>query len=397
MLDAALQDTRDLVASAAALAPLLASRAQAAERDRQVPAENVALLRRAELLRILVPRRFGGLEQDLVTAGRVVEALGAGCGATAWMFGVATMHTMVVATFPFEAQEEIWADAPQALVSGSYAPNPKAQTAQRVEGGFRLSGRWGFASGCDHADWHMVQFLLFSGPEAPPQPYFAIVPRAEFRIEDDWNVMGLSGTGSKTVVFDDVFVPSHRTLEYAKMNAGTTPGAAMHANPVYGLPFMSFAPLSISCPVVGMARGALASVLAGAAVGSHDSAVRGKFADHVMAHNWIGQAMAEIDAASLVIQGALERLELIAGERREPTRDERVRVRRDYAFGIRLCVHAVQALLNCSGASGITLDNPVQRAWRDVNAAARHLGLNWEPYAIQSGRNALGLDPKGLF
>ena len=385
-----------LIKSAATLAPILLDRAERTERDRQIGADIVQRMKDEDLFRIFVPKRFGGFEHDFVVMARVIAELGKGCGSTAWVYGVTAMHSWVAATFPLETQEEVWADGPQAVISGSYAPNPKLQTAALADGGYRLSGRWGFASGCDHADWHLLQALLPVAGADARVPHFILVPRADFTIDDDWHVMGMAGTGSKTVVLEDVFVPQHRALDYRRMNAGDTPGGAAHANPVYRMPFMSVIPLSISSPVLGIIDTALGAVVASGSAGGRDSAVRGKFAEHTMAHCWIGEASASVDAARLVIFSALETLADIARAGERPTTEQRVRLRRDYAFGVRLCVQAAQVLLNCSGASGAMLASPSQRAWRDVNAAARHLGLNWEPFAIQAGRQALGLEPKGL-
>lgn len=383
------------VKTAAALVPYLRECATLTEEARQLPDETVRRVREADLFQILVPRRFGGHEDDLTTAARTITELGRGCGSTAWVYGVSALQSWVVATFGLEAQEEVWANGPQAVISGTYGPNPKIQTVERVDNGFRLSGRWGFASGCDHANWHLTQFLDPSN-RATPASYFALVPRTDFRIEDDWHVMGLAGTGSKTVILDDVFVPEHRTLAYDLMNRGETPGAALHSNPIYALPLMSVATAGLAAALIGVARGALENLLSGATSGARDSA-RGKFADHTLAHAWIGEAMADIEAAELVMLTGLADLTATARAGRKPSVQQRVKLRRDYAFAVRMCVQAANLILTCTGASSIALSHQTQRAWRDINAAARHIGLNWEPYAVQSGRLALGLEPFGLF
>ena len=386
----------DLVAAASSLVPYLIENAALTEKARQIPAETIRRLRDAGLFGSLVPSRFGGYEHDLNTTARIVVELGRGCGSTAWVYSVTAWQSWVVATVGFEAQEEVWASGPQSVISGTYGPNPKQQTVARVDRGFRLSGRWGFASGCDHADWHLVQFLALEKASPAQASYFALVPRQDFVIDDDWHVMGLAGTGSKTVVLDNVFVPEHRSLDYRSMNSGETPGATRHTNPIYAMPLMSVTPIGLALPILGVARGALDSLISSAVSGARDSA-RGKFADHTLAHAWIGEALASIDAATLVMFGGIADLTAVAKAGRRPSIDERVRLRRDYAFAIHLCVQAVNLMLNCTGASGIVLTNQIQRAWRDINSAARHIGLNWEPYAIQSGRIALQLEPNGLY
>jgi alkylation response protein AidB-like acyl-CoA dehydrogenase len=386
----------ELVNAAAALVPYLRENAASTEASRQVPSETIARIRKAGLFEVLVPRQFGGHEGDLATAARIIAELARGCGSTAWVYGVAASQNWIAATFDIEAQKEVWANGPQTVISATYGINPKIQTVKIVDNGFRLTGRWGFASGCDHADWHLAQFLVPANGDNPPVAHFALVPRSDFTIEDDWYVMGLAGTGSKTVFLDDVFVPTHRTLAYPLMNSGQTPGAAAHANPIYSLPLMSTTPVGIAATLHGMARGALDSLISGAASGSRDSA-RGKFSDHVLAHGWIGEAIADIEAAEFAILTSMADLTATAKAGGQPSVEERVRIRRNYALATRLSVQAAELILKCTGASGTALNHQTQRAWRDINAAARHIGLNWESYAIQSGRLALGLEPTGLY
>ncbi|MDR8104998.1 acyl-CoA dehydrogenase family protein [Burkholderia cenocepacia] len=389
-------DVDSLMAAAANIVPFLRETARDTEKARRVSDEAIDRLREAGLLSIMVPRRFGGLECDVPTMARLIGEIARGCGSTAWVYGVSVSQCWVVSAFSERVQKEIWAESPDVVISGTYGINPSAQKVVRVEGGYRLTGRWGFASGCDHAGWHLVQFQApaQSGSQAASQ--FGLVPRQDFAIEDDWYAMGLAGTGSKTVLLDDVFVPDYRTLPYDVMNSGDTPGAALHGNPIYSIPLMSVTPVGIAATLTGMARGALESLLDGARAGTRDSA-RGKFADHVLAHAWIGEALADIEAAELVMIDGLEKLTDIAQSGRRLSVDERVKLRRNYAFSVRQCSQAVDRVYKCSGASGIGLQHVAQRVWRDVNSAARHIGLNWEQYSVQSGRNALGLEPMGLY
>ncbi|MEF0863730.1 MULTISPECIES: acyl-CoA dehydrogenase family protein [Rhizobium] len=391
-----IKKTQELVNAASALVPYLRETALDTERARRVPEETIGRLRDAGLLEILVPRQFGGHEADLTTAARVITELGRGCGSTAWVYGVAASQNWIAATFDLEAQKEVWARGARTVISATYGINPKVQSATRVDAGFRLSGRWGFASGCDHADWHLAQFLAPADGEKPPVAHFALVPRSDFSIEDDWYVMGLVGTGSKTVSLDDVFVPAHRTLAYPLMNSGKTPGSAANANPMYALPLMSATPVGIAATLPGIARGALEVLISTAAAGDRDSA-RGKFSDHVLAHAWIGEALADIEAAELAIFTSMDVLTAAAHAGRQPTVEERIRIRRNFAFSTRMSTEAAELVLKCTGAAATSLSHQTQRAWRDINAAARHIGLNWETYATQSGRHALGMEPSGLF
>ncbi|WP_175684619.1 acyl-CoA dehydrogenase family protein [Burkholderia anthina] len=390
-------DTASLMAAAAAIVPFLRETARDTEKARRVSDEAIYRLREAGLLSIMAPRRFGGLECDVPTMARLTAELARGCGSTAWVYGVTVSQCWVVSAFAEKVQKEIWGERPDVVISGTYGINPSAQQVLRVDGGYRLSGRWGFASGCDHASWHLAQFLAPARGESPPASHFALVPRQDFAIEDDWYTMGLAGTGSKTVILNDVFVPEYRTLSYDAMNSGDTPGAALHShNPIYSMPLMAVTPVGLAATLSGMARGALESLLESARAGTRDSA-RGKFAEHVLAHAWIGEALADIEAAELVMIDGLEAMTDIANSGRRLSVDERVKLRRNYAFAVRQSAQAVDRILKCGGASGIGLQHVAQRAWRDVNSAARHIGFNWEQYTVQSGRNALGLEPMGLY
>lgn len=248
----------ELYARAEALLPAIRASAEANERNRSVSPEIVALIRDAGLLRIMVPRAFGGYEQDGALALRIAIAFAGSCASTGWCAVAGMVHPGLLAGFPIEAQREIWKDGPDPYVCGSYAPAGRAVPAP---GGYRLSGTFAFASGCDHATWAVVGALVAEPGKPPGAPQFVLIPPADYRIEDNWFTSGLSGTGSKNLVVEDAFVPAHRILSFAAATSGDTPGSRVHDNPLYRIPLLAYFPPALASTAVGAAKGALASYI----------------------------------------------------------------------------------------------------------------------------------------
>ena len=192
-----------------ALIPAIRERARPAERLRRLPDETFAEFQEAGLFRCLQPKRYGGYELDPGTLYQAVIEIGAVCGSTAWILGVIGIHNWHLALFAPQAQDDVWGKDTGIQVSTSLAPTGSVT---RVDGGFRLRGRWSFSSGCDHAQWAFLGGMVAPAtPDRPPEMRTFLVPRADYRIDDNWHVMGLKGTGSKDVVIEDAFVPEHRT------------------------------------------------------------------------------------------------------------------------------------------------------------------------------------------
>ena len=188
-----------------ALSAMLKSLASSVERDRRVPMSSIEALREARYFDIVKPRAFGGLERNFSVLVDLNIDLAKSCASTAWVAGLLAAHQWLVGSFPLQAQRDVWEANPNALVCGSYAPACQALPA---EGGYRISGRWSFASGCDCAQWSVCAAVLpADGERDKPAPAFLLVPASDYTIDDTWHVVGLAGTGSKTLMLDDVFDP----------------------------------------------------------------------------------------------------------------------------------------------------------------------------------------------
>src|SRR5499427_267997 len=203
-----LEDERAILDRARALIPRLAERAPGAAAARRLPQKTIAEYREAGILRILQPRRFGGLQGRFSLFSRIVEEFTFGCASSAWVYAVLAEHEWIIAQYPEQAQIDVWGENPEAVASSSLAPRAAAKP---VPGGWRLSGRYTFSSGCDFAQWAIIGAFLGQAGD-PRSVAYLLVPLSEVEIVDDWQVLGLLGTGSKSLVLQDVFIPEHRCV-----------------------------------------------------------------------------------------------------------------------------------------------------------------------------------------
>lgn len=387
----------ELLARARAIAEIARERARETEANRRVADDVIQQIREYELFRIQQPAAYGGFEYGFDIFVQLVATIGRGCGSTAWVYGLGAVHQWFVACFPKEAQDEFWAD-PGALAAGSYAPAGKTIAA---DGGYRTSGVWSFASGCDNAQWYFLSTMLPpAGESQAPKPAFLMVPRADARIDDNWHTMGLAGTGSKNIVAEDLFVPAHRVLAIADLAAGTSPGTLINTNPLYRQSFLSVVPVTLIAPVLGMAEGALADFIDMVKVRATRGAVAGgnrRMAEFATVQTRVAEATGCIDAARLLMFRDLAETEATAARGEQTPLDIRLRNRLYHTFCTRLLVQAIDALFTASGGQGIFFDKPLQRIWRDAHAASAHISLNWDAVSTMYGQHALGLEPKGQY
>jgi resorcinol 4-hydroxylase (FADH2) len=380
------------------LLPAFRKRAAAAEKMRQVPAENLSALRDAGLYKIVQPRRFGGYEYDFdVLVDLVIDASRA-CASTGWVYGLYAAHQWLVASFAPDAQRDLWDEDADAAVCGSYAPAGKAIA---VAGGYQVSGRWSFASGCDGAQWAVCAAFLPARAEGhAAAPAFLLVPAADYSMDDTWHVVGLAGTGSKTLVLTDVLVPEHRVLTFKETTSGRTPGSRFHHNPGFAIPMLCNIPSCLAATAVGAAAGALDDYLEATSQRITRGAVAGansRMADFPTIQLRVAEAAASVDSARELLLRDLRTRAQAARDGGEITVEDRITSRRGQAFAVSLALRAVEALNASTGGHGLALANPVQRAWRDANAVGRHISLNWDAVGTMYGQMVLGLEPKGQY
>src|SRR5262245_17554965 len=244
-ITAKITDTHDaeaLIERARSLVPALRQRAAQTLAERKLPKETIADFQRLGLTRCLQPVMFGGYGSDYRVFSKMLRALAQGCGSSAWVAAVHGEHSWVIGNYSEEAQRSVWGDNPLAVASASIPPTG---TADALPGGHRLKGKWGFASGCDYAQWFLLNGAVAGAGKREER--FFLVPAAETEIVDDWHVMGLAGTGSKSVIVKDSFVPLTHSLTVHDLKAGTGPGARVHSgNPLYRSPRSMLASFSLS-------------------------------------------------------------------------------------------------------------------------------------------------------
>jgi alkylation response protein AidB-like acyl-CoA dehydrogenase len=385
----------DLLGRAARIGEIARERALETEKARQVAADFIEEMRAAELFRIMQPLRFGGFEYGYDVFVEAVAAVASGDGSTGWVYSLGAVHQWLMACYPAEAQDEVWGTNRDAIAAVSYAPTGKAVA---EAGGYRLSGRWSFASGCDNAQWGILGGII-PLPDGP-RPGFFLVPRPQFSIHDDWYTMGLAGTGSKTIVLNDVLVPPYRVVTFADLLTGNAPGAAVNTNPLYRQPMLAVVPNCLSAPALGMARGAVKAFIDQVSRRTTRGAVAGgnnRMAEFATVQLRVAEATASVDAAELMIHRDLRETREIV-ERGNPVGvDVRMRNRLTHAFSTRLLVQAVDAVFLAAGGSALGLHHPVQRFWRDIHAASSHISLNWDSVGAMYGQHVFGLEPKGQY
>jgi alkylation response protein AidB-like acyl-CoA dehydrogenase len=386
--------TRRLAEAARTMAPRLRRRAAAAEQRRVVHAETIAEMKAAGLFRLMQPLAYQGFGRAFADYVVVAEELGAGCPSSAWIYGNAILKSWMVGMYPRAAQEEVWARDPDTIVSSILRPTGRARP---VAGGDRLGGKWSYVSGVDHTQWTIIGALREQASGAP-EPVVHLVPRADYRIEDNWHVAGLAATGSKDIVLEDVFVPAHRTITMKQAQSGASPGAALHPdNPVYRVPLMSSFGFFISAPIMGIAKGALACFLETIASRSTLGAAAGGGGVGLSSLPTIQLRLAEaamrLDASRAVMLDAAVATIHAALHEGAVSMEQRIANRRAQSYASRIAVEAVDLLFEALGAGGLFLSQDLQRYWRDAHAGAAHFGVNWDALRLMCGQYAAGQEP----
>ena len=370
----------EVLRRAEALVPVLLERAPEAEKLRRCPDETVADFIASDLLNLCMPARFGGYELGYDVLCEASQTLARGCGSQAWVHMVFTDNALKLASFTPQAQEEVWSQNPNAKLSNAVAPNGKGTA---VDGGVRWTGRHPFSSGVDHADWIMATGYVDRGEKK--QTVSVLVPRSDITIIDDWHVIGLAGSGSKTFVIEDKFVPDHRILSKDDEDSA---GPALYASPVFHLPRGGVSSASFVCVAVGVAEGMLAEYIKYTGPRLSRSIV---MAEQTGTQITLGMASAEIDAAAMMyITPLRETMQMLERGEKVP-KTQNLRGRRNNGYAAQLAISGVQRLFNAAGGRALYLDNPMQRMFRDCHAAAAHHSLMWEQAAAGYGRHVLGV------
>jgi 3-hydroxy-9,10-secoandrosta-1,3,5(10)-triene-9,17-dione monooxygenase len=380
------QTGHEVIAGVRELLPTLRERAQETEDARVIPSDSIKALEGTGFFRLLQPAAFGGSEADPLTFYTAVRLIASACGSTGWVASVLGVHPWHLGLFPAQAQQEVWGDDQATLVSSSYAPTGKAVAA---DGGHRVSGRWSFSSGCDHASWVLLGQLVTDGENRPVDFRTFLLPRADYVIEDVWDTVGLRGTGSNDIVVHDVFVPEHRSLSFIDVSKLVVPGQQLNQAPLYRLPYGSVFPYSITTPIIGMATGAYEAHVSYTRERVRVAYVGQRTAQDPFAQVRVAEAAAEIDGAWLALERNMAELMALATARSPIPVELRLRVRRDQVRGTGQSIRAVDRLFENSGGRALKCGTPIQRFWRDAHAGRVH--------AINDPERALSMFGGGEF
>jgi 3-hydroxy-9,10-secoandrosta-1,3,5(10)-triene-9,17-dione monooxygenase len=376
--------TADLLSRAAAIRPILERNAEHTDALRRLPQEIIDALNDTGLCRLMVPRRFGGYETSVRTYIEVIAELGRGCGSTAWVASLINVCAWLTALFPDRAQRDVWGPDAQAWVAGSLAPIGEAVP---VDGGWRVTGRWPWASGSLHAQWASCGMHIKDGP-----PGLSLMPMSELTIEDTWFMAGMKGTGSNTIVATDVFVPEHRFLPYPEAFGGVY--RTEHTDEaVYRTAFVPLTVLILAGSQLGVARAALDHVVGKAHSRGVTHTHFTRQAESTAFQMQVAEAAMKIDTAYLHALRAADDLDAAAEEGRHLDLTSRARVRIDTARVAKYCREAVEVLVCAHGTSSLADSNRMQRLWRDVHVASHHAITEWHVNLEVYGKALLGIEP----
>jgi alkylation response protein AidB-like acyl-CoA dehydrogenase len=375
-----------LVARASALIPMLRQNAAAAERARRVPAESFDALDQAGVFRMMAPKKYGGDEATFETQCDVLAEIARGCPSTSWVATIFSAMAWLAAGFPDEAQEEVFATSPR--ISGVFSPTG---TAVHRDGGLVVSGRWPFNTGCHGAQWTVLTAVV-AADDGPGVPTCVLVRSRELTIVDDWYASGMAGTGSNTIVAENVFVPAYRSLALPELVAAHYPARRHNANnPYFNYPLAPVLVVNAGGTPLGIARGALDAFferLPGRGIAFTTYTNK---AEAPVTHLQVGEAALKIESADAHVRRAAAILDGHPGG--SMSIDARVKSRAHIAYATGLAREAVDTLFSASGASAIQIQVPIQRFQRDIQALANHAIMHAQTATELYGRVLCGLEP----
>lgn len=373
----------ELIEKARALAPLISAHAEQNAQNRSVAPEVIAEIRRAGLFRILQPRRWGGYELPPSVFLDVQFEIARADMSTGWVFGVLGVHNFQMGLFDDRAAEDVWGADDDVQIASTFQPGGIATP---TEGGYRFSGQWKFASGCDHADW------VFLGGRLGDEFLTCLLPREQYEIIDTWHVSGLRATGSKDILVKDVIIPEYRVHRSSDGFRCDSPGNRVNTGWLYRLPFHQVFIRAITGASLGALQAMVDAFLAYAA--QRVSVVAGatiKDPDALLA---LGEAIATIDQISCVMRRNFSILESYAKQGTPPPFEQRLLYKYQAASVTNLCLNAAQALFEHCGGTGLFNDQPFGRILNDLIAAKQHAAAQNHLSARSLGGNALGQEVK---
>ncbi|EEB82372.1 p-hydroxyphenylacetate 3-hydroxylase oxygenase component [Roseobacter sp. GAI101] len=382
-------DTTTMIERVRAVLPQIKANADKADEGRMVPKENIDLLKGTGLHRAFQPKAYGGLEMSVPDFENCIALIATACGSTAWAFSLLAEHAHQIALYSKELQDEIWGDDPDTLSSSSIAPYGQAT---EVEGGVRFSGEFGWSSGCDHATWAILGFLR-DDDELGKVYSFAIVPRADYEIKDNWFTAGMRGTGSKTLVVRDAFVPNYRIESVPALMTLTSAGGDLYPDSqIYHVPFIYVFASCFSSVSLGIAERMIE--LYTERTQSRVRAYTGaKVGQSIPACMRLAESTQQVAAGRAFLEKTWEDMRTHAETRTYPDETKMAFWRTNQAYAVKMFVAAVDRLFEASGGSAWFDDAEAQRLFRNSHMTAAHAYTDYDICAQILGRALMGLEP----
>ncbi len=381
----------DAIARARDLVPFLAERAAATEERRSLLPEVHDRLVDAGLLRITQPPYLGGLGLDLATHLEVATEIARGCGATAWIQSLIGNQNAYLAWYPRDVLDELKADGVPLFTALVMGP---PVTAARVTGGVRLSGRWPYVSGVDQATWMM---LSARDPENEARVLTCLLRKAQGRILDDWHAMGMRGTGSKSVLLDDVFVPDRHVLCFREVEVSGPPGAsACPDSPLIGAPNHIIFAMVVAAPAIGLAACAI-DAFRDRLHSRWNARMPSSQTEWPTSQARLGRAKIRLDSArrSLLHNANALQAKRVAGE--PISLEEKVTWRAETVEMVTTCTEIVNELFGDAGTGALMDGSVLQRVFRDIHTLRSHFMLMPDLSAENAGRIQLDMPPRAPY
>jgi alkylation response protein AidB-like acyl-CoA dehydrogenase len=377
-------ETQSALDAARKLTPMIRSCADQIEADRELPQPLFEALADAGLFQLALPRTLGGAEIDLPTYIQVLEEIGKADASAGWIVNQCAIFATYAARMPHAIARLIWIDTPRSIVANT--PLPTAQ-AIMVPGGYRVTGRQGFSTGCRHAAWLAARAQVLENgqlrlQDGQPEQLYLFVPAAEAELLDTWNVRGMRGTGTYHFAVKDVFVPTERTV----LQAGAP---LLETGPLYQIPRTLLFGSGDAAVALGVARSCLSAFfeLAGAKT---PRAMQATLRDQPMIQAAVGRAEADLRSGRAFLAEAVRDLWAEATSTGATTQDRRAVLRLAATHGIRLAVQVVDTVYNAAGVTTIYEGNLMQRHFQDIHVISQHLQARLSHYELV-GQHWLGL------
>jgi 3-hydroxy-9,10-secoandrosta-1,3,5(10)-triene-9,17-dione monooxygenase len=379
---------KELIDNARAMGPVLRERTARCRAERKVPDETVADFHEAGFFKILQPEQWGGYAMDPQVFYAVGLEVARFCPSSAWVLGVIAVHNWQLAVFDDRAAQDVWGQDPSVLISSSYAPVGKVKV---VDGGFRLSGRWSFSSGSEHCKWAFLGAVVPT-PEAPfdmANYRTFLVPIEDYEIVDNWDVVGLQGTGSHDIVVNDAFVPDYRTHRSMDGFLCDNPGNAVNAAPLYRMPFMQVFVRAVCTATLGACEGALDAFVD---VAKTRQVGPNKMKDDPFARRLAAEVKASVEEMKLTMIRNFDAMMDHCREGEPIPIDDRVRYRYDSAVVADRSLEMSGRILKAAGSGGIREGSDLLAFHLDMLASQAHVANHSNPFASNMGGMMFGED-----